>query len=239
MAYFEDLAADLDRAQPSGTLSRYVKKFALSMLLPFELADEIAKVPHWENISNVDRANTTYLAKLGKWLTDGIDFDPDAGDCCQRAEQYLIESIRLNQGQSPIDYKSPKPVDRQPAVIFTIGGTAVAYKKSVGADTTYGLRDSKEHNIGAEVLATHDFSDAKFETETGCIITYELKRKQMFDPLRPAVTSFDVAERELFIATVGGAGLEPLEYAALTLNHATVVGDIDTILQAHNNARLA
>lgn len=231
MAYFKYLAADLDRTQPSGHFTRYVKKYARYVLLPFDLADEIAQVPRWPNLTKIDRTNTTYLAKLGKWLANGIDFDPGADDCCEQAEQFLVESIRRDQHDELIDHRSLDEVQPQPAVIFTVGGVAVAYRKSVGVPTIYGLRDSKEHNIGAEMFATHNFADARLTRLGSEVVTYELARGQTFEPIRPAVTSFDLVERELFTRYLP---VSPLEHAALTLSHETTVRDVDAILREQN-----
>lgn len=232
MAYFENVAADLDRAQASGTLMTYVEQNAQDVFLPFKLAKMIAKVPHWENVSTIGKTKTTYPAKLSKWLADGIDFDPAANYNCEQAEQFVIESIRLNQHEKFLDPESEDPADPRPAVIFTVDGKAVAYKKSVGRDSSYGLRDSKDHNIGAQLLVQHEFEDTKFETDAGGVITYELEYGQTFTPIRPAVTSFDLAKRRRFIA---GAELNALEYAGLTLRHDAVVRRIDDIIKAQKN----
>jgi len=235
MAYFEDLAADLDRARPSGTLSSFVKDNARYESLPFDFADAISVVPDWTNISQVENPVTTYLAKLGKWLTDGIVFDPNAGKCCDQSEPLLIESIRRNQHEEFIEYMTVLKAKTRPAVIFTIGGVAFAYKKSVGTNIAYGLRESTKHNIGTEMFAKPAFRNAVFSTDEGGVIAYELKPGETFNPIRPAVTSFDRAERVRFANRQ--VSLRPLVRAAITLSHDTVVSDVDEILREQKEAR--
>ena len=229
MAYFENVAADLDVAQSFTDFAGFTER-NMSSLLPFLLAEQITAVPYWNALAAATPGASKYVPKVAQWLRQGVNFNLDAADNCELSEQYFIESVRLARGKSPLSQKSLEVV--RPAVIFTVGETAVGYKKSVGAETTYGLRSNKHHSIWAEVISVHDFEIDSIGTTASGIIVHELADGETFIPIRPGVTSFDAAGRR---ALARNLALTPLAHKALTLQHYTLVQAVDATVQAMND----
>lgn len=233
MAYFESLAAELDKSQMFIDYSRVVEANRLNPYMPYTLADRIAQNPRWKNLPSADDPSGGYMSKIAGWVRAGITFNVFFTDCCKSAEQYLVESVRLAQGKDPIDSHLVENCDVvQPAIIFTVGNVAVGYRKSLGNSTTYGLRDSPEHGIGAELLFMNEFTEECFWHEDGQPIVYELGEDQLFKPVRPTVATFPHDERAQFCDEIAaGKDLLPIKRAALTMNHDDIVSSIDRVVK--------
>lgn len=233
MAYFENLAADLDCVQGDVDLPSLVKHNREDPTMPFALAKEIGQVIKWNFRTNVP-AKTTYINTIRKWADGGVDFYPGTMHCCADAELYIIDSIRTNLGKACIDPINFCLTERQPAVIFTVRGTAVGYKKSFGADSTYGLRDSVRHNLWAGMLSAHDFDDTGLTGTPGDVLVRELGENDSFTALRPTAFSFSLRARQAFARTVSAL---PHEKAMLLTNHQQIVSDVDSLTRATVSAR--
>ncbi len=228
MAYFEDLAADLDCVQGDVDLPSLVRHNQDDPTMPQMLAREIGQVIKWNFHTNVP-AKTPYVNNVRKWVKGGVDFYPGTMHCCTDAELYLVDSVRSNQGEPCLDPTNFCLTERQAAVIFTVGGTAVGYKKSFGADSTYGLRDNAQHNLWAGMLSAHDFDETHFTGNADDILVHELGEDESFTALRPTGFTFSLRARQAFARRVP---MLPHERAALTMSHEQLVRDIDALTRS-------
>lgn len=228
MAYFENLAADLDCVQGNVDLPSLVRHNREDPSMPFALAKEIGQVIKWDFRTNVP-TKTPYINTIRKWVDAGVDFYPGTMHCCTDAELYIVDSIRTNQGKACVDPINFCLTERQPAVIFTVRGTAVGYKKSFGADSTYGLRDNARHNLWAGMLSAHDFDDTGLTGAPGDVLVRELGENDGFTSLRPTGFSFSLRARQAFARRIP---MLPHEREVLTTSHEQLVRDIDALARA-------
>lgn len=229
MAYFENLAADLDLAQHSKDFASLIPTTARVASLPFAIVKQVAEVPSWPDIKDVEEPKTTYIAWLRTLFDGGVDFYPADDDCCELAEQFLVESLRAAQGLPTLAPHYMNVLEPSESIIFTHQGEAVGYKKSHGAPTTYGLRDVPRHGVWAGVISIHDFNDARVAGEAGDVLVCELDGSDSFTSLRPATTTLDLQAR----ASLTSYGLlSPLQRETLPLTHHRVVGIVDAMLTA-------
>lgn len=230
MAYFETLAAQLDTMQDSVSFTNIVSADMGSLHVPFEVAYNIPDVSEWQLVTAPKNDVGDYIAKLMKWMDAGVNFEITNKDTCSKAERYILETLRLIGGKETMEMWSMFEVNAQPAVIFTVNNEAVGFQKSIGVDTTYGLRDVPTHGLWAEVISDNNFFLPDFWAESNDVVLYELGDSDSFASIRPAVTAFAHAGRWRLNESISKDSLQtPLKRAALTMNHDDIVQSIDKI----------
>ena len=179
-----------------------------------------------EEVESTDSSNLiTDLAKRALMLTkNGVVFDDTYPDCCEEAEQRLLEGI------SP--YAISNSSINSPIVV-THEHEPVGVIKRYKIRTMYGITDVPEHGIvsGAFHRISNDFSPEAPSANHAWSVALEAKDAPTFEPVRLSVFTIPLEER-----------LKLLEYEdpnntlarlALQGSHEAIT---QSVIHAHANA---